>query len=295
MVNALLRQVYLHLLLHLPSLYYSRITKLFEDAQVSQPDFEHIMAAFPQRRQRDYMTSPILPTTQLTPPLPFLDDWTPSNASPALMRFKRSWEVFVNSLLREWKTFNLVSALLLSAALSMFQNQEMAYDPIVRTTALLSLTCALVSLSYGCIYIAKFGTMHSMYKATRWALEAQRSTAFNLWNVWVLLAMPSVWLAWSMIFFITSILCFVWRSGSTVDLPTRTPLSPSAAICSRILISMFVMVGFVYFMAIVKTLQGYGLEIGSVSSSRRQHEGIAGKTERRGGHKHGEKEGGDRA
>ncbi|KAF8999374.1 hypothetical protein BDQ17DRAFT_751600 [Cyathus striatus] len=32
--------------------------------------------------------------------------------SPALVRFKYSWEAFVDSLLREWKTLNLTSALL---------------------------------------------------------------------------------------------------------------------------------------------------------------------------------------
>ncbi|KIM62950.1 hypothetical protein SCLCIDRAFT_1214489 [Scleroderma citrinum Foug A] len=78
----------------------------------------------------------------------------------------------------------------------MFQNQEMANDPAVRTTALISLTCALMSLSYGCVYIIRFDTMRSMYKAVRWAQETQRTTTFILWNVWVLLAMPGVWLAW---------------------------------------------------------------------------------------------------
>lgn len=51
----------------------------------------------------------------------------------------------------------------------MFQNTMMAQDPVIRTAALLSLTSALMSLSFGCIYIVRFGTMRSMYKATRWA------------------------------------------------------------------------------------------------------------------------------
>ena len=55
------------------------------------------------------------------------------------------------------------------AIVSMFQSQVMADDPVIRTSALLSLTSALMSLSYGCIYIIRFGTMRSMYKATRWA------------------------------------------------------------------------------------------------------------------------------
>ncbi|KAI6106154.1 hypothetical protein EDD16DRAFT_1630874 [Pisolithus croceorrhizus] len=140
----------------------------------------------------------------------------------------------------------------------MFQNQEMAYDPLVRTTALLSLTCALMSLLYGCVYIVRFATMKSMYKATRWAQETQRTTTFILWNVWVMLALPGVWLAWSMIFFIASILAFVWRSGSTTDPTIPSSLSPSAAIGPRVLVSAFFFLGIIYFAAIVKTLQGYG-------------------------------------
>jgi hypothetical protein len=46
--------------------------------------------------------------------LPFPDDWSPPDVSPALIRFKHSWEAFIDSLLREWKTLNLVSVLLLS-------------------------------------------------------------------------------------------------------------------------------------------------------------------------------------
>jgi hypothetical protein len=51
----------------------------------------------------------------------------------------------------------------------MFQVPEMAGDPITRTTALISLVCALMSLSYGCIFIVRFGTMRSMFRASRWA------------------------------------------------------------------------------------------------------------------------------
>jgi hypothetical protein len=46
--------------------------------------------------------------------LPFAEDWTPPAVSPALARFKNSWEAFIDNLMREWKTQNIVSALLLS-------------------------------------------------------------------------------------------------------------------------------------------------------------------------------------
>jgi len=189
------RQLYLHLLLRLPSLYFSRIARVYENAQLSKPDLDRMIesySSFHQQREHIVRSSPIPPGAHYrpAPALPFPDEWTTTNVSHALVRFKQSWEAFVDSLLREWKTLNLVSALLLSsvsavsllmgilvilivlndrAIISMFQNQEMANDPVIRTAALLSLTSALMSLSYGCIYIVRFGTMKNMHKATRWA------------------------------------------------------------------------------------------------------------------------------
>ncbi|KAG2072876.1 hypothetical protein BDR04DRAFT_1096122 [Suillus decipiens] len=134
----------------------------------------------------------------------------------------------------------------------------MAQDPVIRTAALLSLTAALMSLTFGCIYIVRFDTMRSMYKATRWAEEARKTTTFIWWNVWVLLAMPAVWLAWSMIFFITAIMSFVWRSGSTTDNLSPAPLSPNAILGPRIAITCLFVVGLIDFMLIIKTLNNYG-------------------------------------
>ncbi|KIJ12907.1 hypothetical protein PAXINDRAFT_170945 [Paxillus involutus ATCC 200175] len=277
-VDTLPRQFYLHMLLRLPSLYFSRIARVYEDAQLSKPDLDRMIQFYSgyNQQQRLRTSSPIPPGAHYHPDLalPFPEEWTTTNVSPALVTFKHSWEAFIDSLMREWKTLNLVSALLLSAILSMFQNSAMAGDPIVRTAALLSLTCALMSLCYGCVYIVRFGTMRSMYKATRWAEEAGRTTTFILWNVWVLLAMPSVWLAWSMIFFIIAILSFVWRSGSTAD-SVPPSLSPSAALGPRIALTAVFLLGLVYFVAIVKTLHTYGRPseglsgVGAVASEAR--------------------------
>jgi hypothetical protein len=51
----------------------------------------------------------------------------------------------------------------------MLQIDAAAADPIARTTALLSLIAALISLLFGSIYIMRFGTMRKMYKAASWA------------------------------------------------------------------------------------------------------------------------------
>jgi len=137
-MDTLPRQIYLHLLLRLPSLYFSRIARVYEDAELSRPDIQRLIdACAPQMR-----STAIPPGVHFhpQPALPLADEWTTAHVSPALIRFKLSWEAFIKSLLREWKTFNLVSSSLAlcfdnykcpdhSAILSMFQNTEMAQDP----------------------------------------------------------------------------------------------------------------------------------------------------------------------
>jgi hypothetical protein len=161
-VDTLPRQVYLNFLLYLPAMYFSRVSRIFEDAEVSKPDIQRIIDACGGTgpgRMSTQVGNGGLPTTgtwepnilaQSTPahirmstfsppapgvrstgtvsgsprgvaapvasvthmPLPFPDEWTPPLVSPALVRFKHSWEAFIDSLMREWKTLNVVSALL---------------------------------------------------------------------------------------------------------------------------------------------------------------------------------------
>ena len=53
--------------------------------------------------------------------------------------------------------------------MTMFQAQDAENDPLTRTAALCSLISALMSLSYGIMYIVHFGNMRSMYRASRFA------------------------------------------------------------------------------------------------------------------------------
>jgi len=146
-MDTLPRELYLNFLLRLPAMYFSRVARIFEDADVSRPDIQRMidnsggagtgpMQTPPQVGEPNVslpLQQPVGGTlsTGATPavglaaqaapaismmhmPLPFPDEWTPPLVSPALMRFKHSWEIFIDSLLREWKTLNVVSALLAS-------------------------------------------------------------------------------------------------------------------------------------------------------------------------------------
>ncbi|KAG8800473.1 hypothetical protein FRC17_006860 [Serendipita sp. 399] len=87
-----------------------------------------------------------------------------------LNRFRHEWEGFIDGLVKEWKTLNVVSALLISALLTVFQIEEAQFQPVTRTAALLSLISAFLSLMFGGMYILRFSTMRTMRKAHKSAL-----------------------------------------------------------------------------------------------------------------------------
>jgi hypothetical protein len=113
--DTLPRQLYLHSQLRLPSLYFTRVARIFEDAAVSRPEIQRILDTV-EAVETEYVQG--LQGRTRTVGLPFPEEWVPPNVSPALARFKRSWEDFVDSLVREWKTLNVLSALLLSCRIS---------------------------------------------------------------------------------------------------------------------------------------------------------------------------------
>ncbi|KAJ7065422.1 hypothetical protein C8F01DRAFT_1125580 [Mycena amicta] len=245
LVEDALEKVYGYvILLRIPSLYFSRVARVFEDARTSIPDI-HRMARARSNQWKQ-------PNEILT-----WADYDPEPLPSSLIHLRASWESFIDSLMREWKTINVVSVLLMSAILTLLQIESAAH-PITRTTALFSLLCSLMSLLYGCIYIIRFGTMRKMHKASSFAKAVETDDdAVNIWwNVWVMLAMPSTWLAWSIITFLASIMSFIWLTGSSQDsLPT---LSTHAALGVRLALSLVLALGLVYFVLIVREFQRYG-------------------------------------
>ncbi|KAG6836331.1 hypothetical protein H0H93_009081 [Arthromyces matolae] len=237
--DSLPRAIYLNFLLRLPSLYFSRVAHIFEEADMTMPEIENMA----------YKATGTIAITQFA--------WS----SPAVTNLKVTWEAFIDSLLREWKVFNIVSVLLLSAILTILQIDSAGSDPVARNCALVSLICALMSLLYGCIYIIRFSSMRKTHKAVEWAKTnsqmAQETKTFIWWNVWVLLALPAVWLAWSIMFYIACIMAFVWRSGAN-GLESVLVLTPHAELSIRIAISTVLGVGALYFLLALNTLRLYG-------------------------------------
>ena len=86
------------------------------------------------------------------------------------------------------------------------------------------------------------------------AKEAHNTETAIFWNDWVLFALSSVWLAWSVLALVVAIMSFVWRTGAgeTPSLSSRAELRP------RIMITCQVVLGLVYFVLVIRTFQNYG-------------------------------------
>src|SRR6266542_1134391 len=82
--------------------------------------------------------------------------------------------------------------------------------------------------------------------------ESKKNRTAIFWNVWILLAMPATWLAWSLISFIVCIISLVWRVGTRED--GLKYISRDQALIPRIIASSIFALGFIYFILIISTL-----------------------------------------
>ena len=176
-LDMLLRQLYLHLLLRLPYVYFFRVVEIFEDSNLSLSEIKKMAleTAFYNNGYRyaaPHETASIIPAQY--------------------KELEESWNTFVDSLLRDWNTYNIVSALLLScvsvfmlefeihcakevrvcsAILTILQIESAEQDPLTRYSLLFSQICALMSLLLGCLFSVRFdSSMRRTYKAAEWAI-----------------------------------------------------------------------------------------------------------------------------
>jgi len=77
------------------------------------------------------------------------------------------------------------------------------------------------------------------------------------WNVWVLLAMPVVWLTWSILLFLLCIMLFVWRAGTPRVEPFPAP-SNKDLLAVRLVLTFLLVLGVNYGILILATFSRYG-------------------------------------
>ncbi|KAF8638488.1 hypothetical protein AX17_002176 [Amanita inopinata Kibby_2008] len=222
------RLLYLATMFFLPYFYRSRVHQIFTGVSLT----EHEIATLFASREKPEETAQLKHFDEV----------------------KRSWNEFIDSVCKEWSTLNIVSVLLLTAIYNVLQLEGTSGSALIQCTALMSLISALMSLTYGCLYIIRFETMRRPYKAMQWAWDARNISRSIWWNVFILLALPSVWLAWSLTLFLICTMAIVWKAAShTRDPHGIGPLPLSV----QITVSAFLLVGLIYLVLVVSTFARY--------------------------------------
>ncbi|KAJ7585114.1 hypothetical protein C8J56DRAFT_829369 [Mycena floridula] len=265
-IDTIPREIYLTFLLRLPSFYSLRLSRVFLEYEMSKLDIQEMAVA-----RNDHLNpldsatiSPWSGMTNLDPDFVIGPSARISSEGPygefskKVGQFKKAWMDLIDALLRDWKILNIVSALVLPAILTILQIDAASTDPVARTVAIMSLLCALMSLLYGCLYTIRFATMRQLHKAAMWASGAEKQKTAILWSPAVMMAMPVVWLSWSLILFIVCIMAYVWRTQSIDDPVVRTT-SKGVAMGTRIAISSLLLLGIIYLLAMIHTFSHYSL------------------------------------
>jgi hypothetical protein len=104
----LVKVFYQCILLFVPRIYFSRVERILRSAQMSMEDMENMVVVglgkWSSKRRNNRI--PV-----------YIQN---SSLYPAFRQFSSSWEIFIDSLMEEWKTFNIVSVLLSAYALFPF-------------------------------------------------------------------------------------------------------------------------------------------------------------------------------
>jgi hypothetical protein len=92
-LDSLPRWTYQYLLLYLPALYFGRVARIFEEADLGLPEIKRFALQTATDGKFDLYTM---------------------EKMPQYRRLRATWQSFIDDVMREWKTFNIISVLLLS-------------------------------------------------------------------------------------------------------------------------------------------------------------------------------------
>jgi hypothetical protein len=132
-LDTLPRQIYLYFLLFLPSIYYSRVARIFIDAQLSVYEIDNCI--LDEAVERDSYVIPSVRRPAGRHLRKNVEVWSPYGD------LEQAWQSFIDSLLREWNTLNIISGLLLTSV--GFFLRGSIIDAVMRYLVRLSLSSRL--------------------------------------------------------------------------------------------------------------------------------------------------------
>ncbi|KAF8891312.1 hypothetical protein BD779DRAFT_196516 [Infundibulicybe gibba] len=237
------------LLFNIPSLYSSRIQKIFLETRRKSESLE----MQPLNRQ---------PTDNL--------GTTPSEAT------LEPWDKFSRTLIKEWAALRILSSLVLATIFSMFQISGLWGNQLMMVAALFS----FAALIYGAVLTIYVNGWRDDAGLPMWAKGIREPFRIGfLWSIWILMALPAIWTIWGIIFFFLSVM-IVWVSAQggndnsnaqnsapfTLGELAQPTAPPSSAVAHPWFIPLFA-VAMMYLILIMYTLWGLSRRHQSTDSS----------------------------
>lgn len=108
LTDTLPRQMYLYFLLRLPALYCSRVDRLSRDAHLVLRELLDTAVQASSEGEKDFQGR--MSDFGLDP----APELSSTSLPPAYQKLANRWGIFIENLVKEWKTMNIVSALLVS-------------------------------------------------------------------------------------------------------------------------------------------------------------------------------------
>lgn len=127
LADTLSSQIYMPFFLYLPSHYFNRVDRLSRDANMALKEILDLAVELNVTCGNDFQTK-ILDLGQHSSPS-IVD---PESLPPAYRQLTIRWSCFIDDLLEEWRTLNIVSALLVPWVIYYYQNEKwLKYMPAV--------------------------------------------------------------------------------------------------------------------------------------------------------------------
>jgi len=110
-----------------------------------------------------------------------------------------------------WKTSCCVSALTVGGVYYVSRVPGAVENPVIRTATRLSLSSTVIGLVCATVLFVRLDGIGRSNRAPTLKHEVRKRTALAVWKRWVVLTMPTQWIAWGLVWLIFSVLSLFFR------------------------------------------------------------------------------------
>ncbi|KAF8891404.1 hypothetical protein BD779DRAFT_1515040 [Infundibulicybe gibba] len=164
------------------------------------------------------------------------------------------------SFVEEWKALRDLSGLIIGAVLAVLQIPNVANHPVTRTATFMCLLFTVMGGMYSSMLILHFlDSEIDISSSTKLQDLLEPQNCHSIWNIWVMLSLPTIWIYWGVFYFLLSVVFLVWGStapgvhGDTNSMSGA--LGPRLSLILRLPMMGIALLGFIYLIATILTLR----------------------------------------